>query len=110
MPKNEQNYLSSCLCTCFPEEQIHWLNYLVKTYVLRLVQRRDANCLQIVQKGGVKVLQPSAGVDDFVLHEDADGSEHEGHEQVHVDVVPGAAKTPGKNTKKKNYNHCSYCF
>lgn len=47
-------------------------------------------------------MQSSTGVDDFVLHKDADCSQHEGHKQVHVNVVSGAVKTPAGKTNCKN--------
>lgn len=34
-----------------------------------------------------------------VLDKDADGSKHEGDKQVHVDVVPGAVKTPANGKR-----------
>lgn len=71
-----------------------------RTYILRLVQRRHADCFHVVQQGGVKVLQAGAGVHHPVLDEDADGSKHEGDKQVHVDVVPSAVKTPAGDKRE----------
>lgn len=34
------------------------------------------------------------GVEDPVFDEDGDGPQHERHEQVHVDEVPGAVQLP----------------
>lgn len=75
-----------------------------RTYVLRLVQRRHANRFDVVQQGGVKVLQAGAGVDHAVLDKDADGPKHEGGKQVHVDVVPGAVETPAGNQRRHAEN------
>lgn len=97
----------------FPKKLRNKQNHLppsawdTRTYILRLVQRRHADCFDVVQQGGVKVLQAGAGVDHPVLDKDADGSKHEGDKQVHVDVVPGAVKTPagGKKKEKLAANH-----
>lgn len=92
----------------FPKKQRNKQNHLppsawhTRTYILRLVQRRHADCFDVVQQGGVKVLQAGAGVDHPVLDKDADGSKHEGDKQVHVDVVPGAVKTPAGGKKRNN--------
>lgn len=71
-----------------------------RTHILRIVQQRHPDCFNVVQQGSVKVLQAGTGVDHSVLDKDADRSKHKGDKQVHVDVVPGAVKTPAVNKRR----------
>lgn len=45
-------------------------------------------------------------VEHAVLDEDGDGSQDEGHKQVHVDEVPGAVELPAETQQLSNMSHC----
>jgi len=45
------------------------------------------------------------GVQNPVLNKHRDGSQHEGHKQVHVDEVPGAVKLPVDRRSKEGLRH-----
>ena len=64
------------------------------THILGVIQRRNGDWLDVVHEQRVKVLQAGPGVVHLVLHKDADRPQHEGDEEVHMDVVPGAVETP----------------
>ena len=64
------------------------------THILGVIQWGDGDWLDVVHEQRVKVLQAGPGVVHLVLHKDTDRPQHEGDEEVHVDVVPGAVETP----------------
>lgn len=41
-------------------------------------------------------------VQHAILDEDGDGSQDEGHKQVHVDEVPGAVELPGEERQQQS--------
>ncbi len=46
------------------------------------------------------------GIQDPVFNEHRDGSQHEGHKQIHVDEVPGAVKLPVDRCSKAGLRCC----
>lgn len=44
-------------------------------------------------------------VQHAILDEDGDGSQDEGHKQVHVDEVPGAVELPGERRQQQSISH-----
>lgn len=45
-------------------------------------------------------------IQDPVFNEHRDGSQYEGHKQVHVDEVPGAVKLPVDRRSKTGLRYC----
>lgn len=66
------------------------------TYILSLVQRANGNHIDVVHEHGIILLHAAVGIHHQVLHKNADGTQHEGHKQVHMNIVSGAVKTPAK--------------
>lgn len=67
-----------------------------RTYILSLVQRTNGNRIDVVHEHRVVLLHATIGIHHQVLHKNADSTQHEGHKQVHVNIVSGAVKTPVK--------------
>ena len=72
---------------------------LRQTYKLCFVCGRGlGDGLEVLHGDPLHVFHGGARVQHHVLHEDADGPQHEGHKQVHVDVVAGAVQAPAGRT------------
>lgn len=69
-----------------------------KTYILSLVQRANGNHTDVIHEHGIILLHAAVGIHHQVLHKNADSTQHEGHKQVHMNVVSGAVKTPVRRT------------
>lgn len=64
---------------------------------------RGAGATHSLHKTVVAVL---LSVEHAVLDEDGDGSQDEGHKQVHVNEVPGAVELPAETRQPLNMSHC----
>lgn len=72
------------------------------THKLRFVGwRRFCDGLQIFHRNPVHVVDGRPRVEHDVFDENTQGSEHVGHEEVHVDVVTSAVQSSGYKRKQQ---------
>lgn len=66
------------------------------------------NRLEILHRDPFHVLQGRTGVEHHVFYKNTDGSQHVGHKQMHVDVVPGAVQSPERRGEETNHFHADH--
>lgn len=68
-----------------------------RTYELCFVgQRRLGDGFKVFHRDSLHVVQGRSGVEHNIFHENTERSQHVGHKEVHVDVVPGAVQSSGE--------------
>lgn len=83
---------------------VTWLLVVPQNCGLKAQQEgRGAGATHSLHKTVVAVL---LSVEHAVLDEDGDGSQDEGHKQVHVNEVPGAVELPAETRQPLNMSNC----